>query len=263
MKDRFKKEPHLLRYEDDKLEHVTLGFTTREGGSSPYPERAFNMARYIDDAPEHVTKHQQLLAAAIDFPRAHWVFPIQTHENKVAEVTVRDQGTNIDALSHKLYGIDGLYTYDSNVLLTMCYADCVPIYFYSESHDFVGLAHAGWRGTYGQIVIEMINQIKFPLSDFQVVIGHATSNSYEINDEIKEKFETLPIDSQCYIETRGTNRHGIDLKKANALLLQSMGVPQNNIYITQYATSEDLNLFFSYRLEEGHTGRMLAFIGRK
>jgi len=42
-----------------------------------------------------------------------------------------------------------------------------------------------------------------------------------------------------------------------------MGVPQNNIYITQYATSEDLNLFFSYRLEEGHTGRMLAFIGRK
>lgn len=61
MKDRFKKEPHLLRYEDDKLEHVTLGFTTREGGSSPYPERAFNMARYIDDAPEHVTKHQQLL----------------------------------------------------------------------------------------------------------------------------------------------------------------------------------------------------------
>lgn len=34
MKDRFKKEPHLLRYEDDKLEHVTLGFTTREGGSS-------------------------------------------------------------------------------------------------------------------------------------------------------------------------------------------------------------------------------------
>ena len=59
----------------------------------------------------------------------------------------------------------------------------------------------------------MINQIKFPLSDLQVVIGPATSNSYEINDEIKEKFETLPIDSQCYIETRGTNRHGIDLKK--------------------------------------------------
>ncbi|TKW75641.1 MAG: laccase, partial [Staphylococcus hominis] len=28
-------------------------------------------------------------------------------------------------------------------------------------------------------------------------------------------------------------------------------------------TSEDLSLFFSYRVEKGKTGRMLAFIGQK
>ncbi len=74
--------------------------------------------------------------------------------------------------------------------------------------------------------------------------------------------ETLPIDSANYIETRGRDRHGIDLKKANAELLNYYGVPKENIYTTAYATSEHLELFFSYRLEKGQTGRMLAFIGR-
>ena len=95
----------------------------------------------------------------------------------------------------------------------MCYADCVPVYFYSESHGYVGLAHAGWRGTYGEIVKEMVKRIDFDLKDLQVVIGPSTSNTYEINDDIKSKFETLTIDTSKYIDTRDKNRHGIDLKK--------------------------------------------------
>ena len=156
-----------------------------------------------------------------------------------------------------------MYTFDSHILLTMCYADCVPVYFYSESHGYIGLAHAGWRGTYGQIVKEMLKKVDFDYEDLKIVIGPATSNSYEINDDIKNKFEELTIDSTLYIETRGKNQHGIDLKKANALLLEEAGVPSKNIYVTEYATSENLDLFFSYRVEKGQTGRMLAFIGRK
>jgi len=261
--EKFIKYPHYLKYESNDIETVTLGFTTREGGYSLYPEGSFNMARYIDDDPTNVTKHQHMLAEAIDFQPNQWVFPIQTHENKIAHVTQRDQGKNIDELTNQLHGIDGMYTYDSNILLTMCYADCVPVYFYSEKHHFIGLAHAGWRGTYGQIVVKMLDNIDFNFEDLKVVIGPSTSMSYEINDDIKSKFETLPIDASKYIETRDANRHGIDLKRANALLLTQHGVPSDNIYITDYATSEDLSLFFSYRIEKGQTGRMLAFIGQK
>ena len=88
---------------------------------------------------------------------------------------------------------------------------CTSI-FYSEKNHYVGLAHAGWRGTYGEIVKEMVRQIDFDLNDLQVVIGPATSNSYEINDDIKSKFETLDIETTQYIETRDEDRHGIDLK---------------------------------------------------
>ncbi|MDN6412432.1 peptidoglycan editing factor PgeF [Staphylococcus gallinarum] len=263
MPEKFVENSHILEYREDPLQNVTLGITTRKHGFSDYPNHAFNMARYIDDNPQNITKHQQKLAKLIKFDRAHWVFPIQTHENKVVEITEEHQGMNIDTLTDDLHGVDGMYSYESNILLTMCYADCVPIYFYSEKHHFIGLAHAGWRGTVGQIVVEMINKIDFNLNDLQVVIGPATSMSYEINDDIKAKFAELPIDSTKYIETRASDRHGIDLKVANALLLQHSGVPKENIYITNYATSEDLDLFFSYRVEKGQTGRMLAFIGQK
>lgn len=262
MSEKFIKKSHILQYEDTHLKNVKLGITTREAGFSPYPHDAFNMARYIDDLQQNITKHQQILAEVIQIPRAQWVFPIQTHENKVVEVTAEDKGTNIDTLTDQLHGIDAMYTYESDILLTMCYADCVPIYFYSEKHHFVALAHAGWRGTVGQIVNAVIAKVDFDLNDLNIVIGPATSTSYEINDDIKSKFEALPIDITQYVFTRDQDRHGIDLKVANALLLEHAGIPMENIYITDYATSEDLSLFFSYRVEKGDTGRMLAFIGQ-
>ena len=112
---------------------MKLGITTREEGYSHYPKDAFNMARYINDDQDNVTRHQALLASVIQFPRNQWVFPIQTHENKVVEITNKDKGTNIDSLSNALHGIDGMYTFENDILLTMCYADCVPIYFIAKT----------------------------------------------------------------------------------------------------------------------------------
>ena len=57
------------------------------------------------------------------------------------EISQSHRGTNIDTLTDDMYGIDGIYTYEPDTLLTMCYADCVPVYFYSEKHHYVGLAH--------------------------------------------------------------------------------------------------------------------------
>lgn len=133
MQEKFIKDRHILKYDDNQLKNVKLGITTREEGYSHYPKDAFNMARYINDDQDNVTRHQALLASVIQFPRNQWVFPIQTHENKVVEITNKDKGTNIDSLSNALHGIDGMYTFENDILLTMCYADCVPIYFIAKT----------------------------------------------------------------------------------------------------------------------------------
>lgn len=254
---------HYLNYAPSQEHGVCIGMTTRQGGLSPFPSQAFNMARYINDDPKHISEHQRILANEIGFPTSQWVFPIQTHEAKVVEVTAEDCGANISELDDTcLYGVDGLYTYEKDVLLTMCYADCVPVYFYSPKHQFIGLAHAGWRGTVGCIVHHILDAFPYAYEDLYIVMGPSTSNSYEINDDILRQFEQLPIDITQYVEHRGADRHGIDLKLANQLLCEQRGVPRENIYRTTHDTSENLELFFSYRIEKGNTGRMLAFIGQ-
>lgn len=263
MKEIFSQRNHYLEYDIDSREDITLGITTRKDGYSAYPENAFNMARYIDDNQENITAHQKILADEIDFSCENWVFPIQTHENKVQEVFSDDKGKNIKALTNELHGIDGLFTYESNLLLTMCFADCVPIYLYDVKNKYIGLCHAGWRGTYTQILKEMIDQYNGELSNLRIVIGPSTSNTYEINEDIYNKFNSLPIDTSLYIEKREQDRYGIDLKRANELLAIHYGISPEHIVKTSHCTASETDLFFSYRVEKGNTGRMLAFIGRK
>ena len=50
------------------------------------------MARYVDDNQDNITEHQKMLASDIGFDRENWVFPIQTHENKVAKITQDHKG---------------------------------------------------------------------------------------------------------------------------------------------------------------------------
>ena len=57
-------------------------------------------------------------------------------EIKSQKLLKEHRGMNIEELTDDLYGLDGIFTYDSNILLTMCYADCVPVYFYSEKHGY-------------------------------------------------------------------------------------------------------------------------------
>lgn len=48
-------------------------------------------------------------------------------------------------------GGDGLVTNIPNLVLTTYHADCVPLYFYDYDKKVIGLAHAGWKGTYKNI----------------------------------------------------------------------------------------------------------------
>ena len=101
----------------------------------------------------------------------------------------------------------------------------------------------------------------FDLKDLHVVIGPSTSSSYEINDDSKNKFETLPIDSApTILKTRGRDRHGIDFeKKANAELLNYYGVPKEIYYTTAYATSRTFRIIFLLSIRKrSNRDRMLS-----
>lgn len=242
----------------DNSDELTFGYTMRHGGQSSYPKNSFNMALYIGDKVKNVHSHQKKLAEEIDFPVSSWVLPIQKHGGNIKEVTKRDRGTNAEELGDSLCDVDGLYTYDTGVLLTMNYADCIPVYVYSVSDSFLGLAHAGWRGTAKKITAKLIDCYRGSKKDLRVIIGVGINQKYyEVDDKVIDALKPLPESS--YEQTK--SGWELNLKDANKHQARAAGIDEENISVTGLGTEADE--FFSFRLEEGQTGRALAFIGRR
>lgn len=237
---------------------ITYGYTMRRSGLSAYPENSFNMALYIGDDPEHVHRHQEMLADELDFPVEKWVLPIQKHGGNIEEVTVKDRGTNISSLTDKLDDVDSLFTYDQGVLLTMNYADCIPVYVYSTADNFIGLAHAGWKGTAENITQKLISCYSGQKKDLKVIIGIGINQShYEVDDKVINALQPLTEKATVKTDTGWM----LDLKEVNKQQAITAGISEEQIYVTELGTEEDD--FFSFRLEHGNTGRALAFIGRR
>ncbi|MFA7744748.1 polyphenol oxidase family protein [Salinicoccus roseus] len=240
---------------------VLFGYTKRTGGRSSYPSGSFNMALYIGDDEANVHHHQDRLGASAGFPPERWVMPIQKHGGNIEEVTLADAGTNVRELSDQLYDVDGLYTYDPGIMLAMNYADCVPIYIWSRSNDFTALVHAGWRGTSHGIIGRMIERYEGDPKDLTVVIGVAINGPcYTVDARIIQALEDTGLPEGAV----DAHKEGfdLDLKAVNRHQALNAGVDARHIHVSALGT-EDLDRFFSYRLEKGETGRALAFIGRK
>ncbi|WP_020008726.1 polyphenol oxidase family protein [Salinicoccus albus] len=239
---------------------LTLGYTKRNNGLSRYPENSFNMALYIDDQAENVHQHQKLLANEIGFDPESWILPIQKHGRGIAEVFKADAGTNVRELSDSLYNVDGIFTYDTGLLLTMNFADCVPVYVWSMKDDFIGLAHAGWRGTSHNITGSIINTYHGDPADLAVMIGVSISGSrYTVDHTVIDILKESGLPKGAF-RTHDSG-YDLDLKTVNKHQALSSGVLPGFVYTSAYGT-EDLEKFFSFRIEKGRTGRALAFIGR-
>ena len=80
--------------------------------------------------------------------------------------------------------------------------------------------------------------------------------SYEVHadvaDYFQEAFKRWDSEKQKFF---------LDLKKANQYQLLEAGVPEQHIEISPYSTVIHNARFFSYRKENGKTGRMLNVIG--
>ena len=76
----------------------------------------------------------------------------QIHSNIVNKIDKTNIGQIIDG--------DAIITNEKNVPLVILTADCVPVILVDTENKAVGLAHAGWRGTYGKICEETLKSMQ-------------------------------------------------------------------------------------------------------
>jgi copper oxidase (laccase) domain-containing protein len=150
----------------------------------------------------------------------------QVHGNGVAVV---DRGS-----PEKIPGVDALITNDPEVVLGIYVADCCGIYFVDPVRAVIGIAHSGRKGTEQNIADMTLERMvaSFGSVPEDLVI--------QLSPCIRPPF--YEVDFAAEIVTQ----------------LQARGVQR--IYDCGENTGENLERFYSYRMEKGLTGRMLAFL---
>ncbi|TLG72548.1 peptidoglycan editing factor PgeF [Culicoidibacter larvae] len=236
---------------------VIAGFTTKLIGD-------LGFRTDIDD--QTVVHLREQLAATIKQPLNTWVFAQQTHSTNIRKITAADRGRGALQYEDGIPDTDGFYTNIPGIVLATIHADCTPVWFYAPKHKMIGVAHAGWRGTTGEITRKIlkiwIEKENIPPADIRVAIGPCISQSYyEVGNDVIEQIKSMETpESMDFVRQIAPDKYTIDTRMLNYNQATDIGIPSANIQISNYCTFADSELFYSYRREHKAAGRMLAFI---
>ena len=247
-------------FPEDRLVH---GFSARQGGVSPAPFDALNMALHVGDDPARVWENRTRYFAAIGLDAERICTIRQVHGTEIVCALRRDAGRGARNYADALADADALITNDSGVPLMLCFADCVPVLLYDPVHHAAGVVHAGWKGTVQRIAAQTVARMgeEFGTEPSDVIAGIGPSigaGCYTVGAEVAERFRTaFPTHADEIIQEQDGALH-LDLWAANRLQLVEVGVAADNIDSADICTSCDRAFFYSYRAADGRTGRLAA-----
>lgn len=156
----------------------------------------------------------------------------QVHGNKAA--LVGDIGC-----SYPVEGVDALFCGGkADCCLGIYVADCAAVWIYDTETQSRALIHSGKLGTQ------------------QNIVGETLTAMYKVLGVRAE--DCIAVISPCIRPPH----YEVDIVTQIKEDLQKAGVAPQNISDCELDTAADLETFYSYRIEKGNTGRMLALFGR-
>lgn len=219
------------------------GFSTRHGGVSSGPFFSLNLGG-SDDSPENIEENRRRALDDLGITLEKVSYLNQIHSNQVCQ-----------AAPGKQMG-DALVTNKKNIAIAVGAADCYPILFHDERNGVIGAAHCGWKGTLAKIVTNTITEMRklgAQKEHIKVAIGQGISaKNYEVSDEVISYFKEHGFPETCW------NGRNLDLLAANKFVLKENGISEEHIWAMNRCTTE--SDFFSYRRDQGTTGRMWGII---
>lgn len=165
-------------------------------------------------------------------------------------------------------GADALVTSVANVVLSLYFADCVPVFLAASSGRAIGLAHAGWRGTAKGVALETVRVMcrEWGLEPSEIVasIGPCVrSCCYEVGEDVLEAVcRSLPPGanvSEIARRARAPGNWMLDLAAVNLAQLHRAGIPDAAVEVDGRCTCCNRATFFSVRGDGHPTGRCGAF----
>lgn len=250
--EKFIKDGIVFNYEHPDYKIV---FTNSDGGNMAYQATGDN-----------VLENRQAVAEKLGVNLNNFVFAKQCHSADIAEVSKLDRGRGVLSFEDGIADVDGLYTFDNDVVLSAFYADCTPVYIMSKSDNLTCVIHAGWQGTVKAIVYKAIEHFKtlgIDPANLEVVIGPSISyENFEVENDVIELINKLDMieTKLCYTQINDI-KYKADVKLINKLQAIASGVSEQNIYVSEICTYDSSDLF-SFRRDK-QTGRMISCIFKK
>lgn len=251
----------------EELDFVNQGFSTKLGGVSEGIYSSMNLTFSRDDNPDNVKRNFEIMGNVLGIKPDHMVYSKQTHTTNVLSVTEKHWGLGVTK-EHIYDDVDGLVTNVPQVCLVTAYADCIPVIVADPKNRAIGAAHAGWRGTVGDIVGSMLSlmnrQYGTNPKDVKAFVGPGICQScYEVSIDVADEFKkAFNVDEAGLILTKGKtdDKYLLNLPMANVINLHKQGVQFSNIAVADICTCCNPWLLFSHRATNGKRGILCNFI---
>ena len=154
---------------------------------------------------------------------------------------------------------DSIVSNNKNNILGIQVADCLPIFIVNQKDNIISLVHAGWRGTFNEILVKTMivikKKFKVNKKDFLFFFGPSIKQCcYEVDYDVSSKFNVK-------YSKKINNKYMLNLNSINIEQLYSIGIKNNQIFFDKCCTFCSLKEFHSFRRDGESSGRNICFLG--
>jgi YfiH family protein len=204
-------------------------------------------------------RNAQLSSLQSLFPSVNFKRIKQTHGDRIVHTSPHAIDFANEADAH--------YTSDKGLGLCISTADCVPVFIYHHSPQWVMGIHAGWRGIENRIVPKSITALKrlgcAPESLKFFVGPHIQMPSFEVGHDVRDQLlKSIHNPETSFSQDIGPQKSKVDLAKILKTQLVESGVSLENCFFVVKNTVTDQD-YHSYRRDRENSGRQLSFIALK
>lgn len=234
------------------IKGINHGFFTRVGGASLPPFESLNCSLLVGDDEKAVRENRHRALSYLGLDKKPLIIPKIVHGK---DVYVVKEGDDPEAISH--LEADALISCSSSHVLGITYADCLPIAIAAKDASIIAIIHAGWRGLLAGVIDACVEKIEKTAGKKELVaaIGPALSpEGFHFGGDGLKNFQAR------WPECVGHDAEGtfVDLCAVAVAQLNNVGLLTTKV---GGFTDENPDWYFSYRRDQGRSGRHVALIG--
>lgn len=238
----------------DAPANVRAFVTTRNGGVSRGSSATLDVGHAsLDDTPTEqraaVVENRRRIQSFLPSPP---VWLSQVHGAAVATI-----GAGVPATPPRA---DAAVTLETDVVLAVRAADCMPVLFADRDASVMAVAHAGWRGLAAGVLENTVSAMQCDPSRIVGWLGPAIGpRAFEVGADVRDAFVGRDPGAHAAFAAKSPRKWLCNLEALARTRLAHAGV--RSIEGGGLCTYSDRARFFSYR-RDGTTGRMAAFVWR-